>query len=130
MASLEMERSSGEPGAGAGGASAVPLKTMVMKNTKRTLDMFVGQEGAPPPAFMARSVTFFPGCMIHAVQWECVLYHSIPTDWIWVRRAENSTHVSKLRPALHNGVDLPHPSPPPPSPPPAPLLIKIRPPRP
>lgn len=30
------------------------LKTMVMKNTKRTLDMFVGQEGAPPPAFMAR----------------------------------------------------------------------------
>lgn len=69
MASLEMERSTGEPAAA--GASAVPLKTMVMKNTKRTLDMFVGQEGAPPPAFMARSVTF---CLavIHAFQRECV----------------------------------------------------------
>lgn len=56
MASLEMERSSDEPAAA--GASAVELKTMVMKNTKRTLDMFVRQEGAPPPAFMARSATF------------------------------------------------------------------------
>lgn len=34
--------------------AVVPLKTVVMKNTKRTLDMFVGQEGAPPPPFMAR----------------------------------------------------------------------------
>lgn len=48
MASVEVER------AGGGANPAVPLKTMVMKNTKRTLDMFVGQEGAPPPAFMAR----------------------------------------------------------------------------
>lgn len=55
MASLEMER--GDPAA-ATGTSAVGLKTMVMKNTKRTLDMFVRQEGAPPPAFMARSATF------------------------------------------------------------------------
>eukprot|EP00752_Nemacystus_decipiens_P014950 g13309.t1 len=46
MASLEVEHAGG-------GNPAVPLKTVVMKNTKRTLDMFVGQEGAPPPAFMA-----------------------------------------------------------------------------
>ena len=47
MASLEVEQAGG-------GNAAVPLKTIVMKNTKRTLDMFVGQEGAPPPAFMER----------------------------------------------------------------------------
>lgn len=50
MASSEVQRPRGDGAAGV----AVPLKTMVMKNTKRTLDMFVGQEGAPPPAFMAR----------------------------------------------------------------------------
>lgn len=72
-----MERSSGEPAAG--GASAVPLKTMVMKNTKRTLDMFVGQEGAPPPTFMARSVTFCLAVMllsVHVFQRECVVAHN------------------------------------------------------
>lgn len=35
-------------------SNGVPLKTVVMKSTKRTLDMFVGQEGAPPPACMGR----------------------------------------------------------------------------
>ncbi len=48
MASLEVEQ------AGGAGTDIARLNTMVMKNTKRTLDMFVGQEGAPPPAFMAR----------------------------------------------------------------------------
>lgn len=41
-------------GEDASDAHMATLKTMVMKNTKRSLDMFVGQEGAPPPAFMAR----------------------------------------------------------------------------
>lgn len=50
MASMEVERAGG----GDGGGSSVPLKTILMKSTKRTLDMFVGQEGAPAPAFMAR----------------------------------------------------------------------------
>lgn len=92
MASLEMERSSGEP-AGAG-ASAVPLKTMVMKNTKRTLDMFVRQEGAPPPAFMARSVSFLPSCDTR-LSVECVLYQQAGFG---VRRAENSTTFERAAP--------------------------------
>lgn len=57
MATLEVARGGGDDAgaaAAAAAAASVPLKTMVMKNTKRTLDMFVGQEGAPPPAFMAR----------------------------------------------------------------------------
>lgn len=56
MASLEVAPGGGDDaGSAAAVAASVPLKTMVMKNTKRTLDMFVGQEGAPPTAFMARS---------------------------------------------------------------------------
>lgn len=51
MATLQEERSLEDA---ANTAESAALKTMIMKNTKRTLDMFVGLEGAPPPAFMAR----------------------------------------------------------------------------
>lgn len=59
MVSTELE----QEGAGVSSANVgtVPLKTVLMKNTKRTLDMFVGQEGAPPPTFMARR-----GCASYA----------------------------------------------------------------
>lgn len=53
MASGEVERMGG------GESSAVPLRAVLMKSTKRTLDMFVGQEGAPPPTFMARFGKFY-----------------------------------------------------------------------
>lgn len=49
IASMEVERAGGSEG-----GTSVPLKTILMRSTKRTLDMFVGQEGAPAPAFMAR----------------------------------------------------------------------------
>lgn len=51
MASLEVQRPGDDD---TSAAATVPLKTVLMKSTKRTLDMFVGQEGAPPPTFMAR----------------------------------------------------------------------------
>ncbi|CAN0087717.1 unnamed protein product [Ectocarpus sp. 13 AM-2016] len=50
MASLQVRRPGDDD---ASTAATVPLKTVLMKSTKRTLDMFVGQEGAPPPTFMA-----------------------------------------------------------------------------
>lgn len=57
MASLDVERAG--DAVATGGVDGVPLKTVIMKNTKRTLDMFVGQEGAPPPAFLARYAGFY-----------------------------------------------------------------------
>lgn len=53
MASSEVERMGG------GESGTVPLRAILMKSTKRTLDMFVGQEGAAPPTFMARLEKFY-----------------------------------------------------------------------